>query len=87
MVTRSITKAAERVICRSRNIDERAGEEWGTLNGVSKWKFAKEIFSFAQARTEEGTHTGHILKTLIDNCTDDDFQQMKKSKEDAKARF
>ena len=87
MVTRSITKAAERVICRSRNIDERAAEEWGKLKGVSKWKFAEEIFSFAQARTEEGTHAAHLLKTLIDNCTDEEFQQMKKSKEDAKARF
>ena len=87
MVTWSITKAAERVICQSRNIDERAAKEWGKLKGVRKWKFPEEIFSFVQARTEEGTHAAHILKTLIDNCTDEEFQQMKKSKEDAKARF
>lgn len=79
-ITRSIRLVAERVLCKSRGIDDRVLEVWNRLKRVNRWRFVEGMFSFAQGRCEEESYVARKLKNLMENCYEDDFKEIKKTK-------
>jgi len=85
-VTR-IENTTEQIVGNARTLDAKIDTQWARHKGPRWWLLMEKIFEHIQIRGEESSHAAYALKKRLEECTDQDFEDMGRTRQEAEQVF
>ncbi|RPB18340.1 hypothetical protein L211DRAFT_854212 [Terfezia boudieri ATCC MYA-4762] len=82
-----IENATNRIVNNARTLDAEIETQWAKYKGPRRWALMEKVFEHVQLKGEESSHAAYALKKHLDACTDQDFQEMGKTRQEAEQAF
>ncbi|KAF8418730.1 hypothetical protein EV426DRAFT_618181 [Tirmania nivea] len=61
--------------------------QWTKHKGPRRWALMEKVFEHIQIKGEESSHVAYALKKYLEACTDQDFEEMGKTRQEAEQTF
>ncbi|KAF8422201.1 hypothetical protein EV426DRAFT_643410 [Tirmania nivea] len=82
-----IENATNRIVNNARTLDAEIETQWAKHKGPRRWALMEKVFEHVQIKGEESSHAAYALKKHLEACTDQDFEEMGKTRQEAEQAF
>ncbi|KAF8428811.1 hypothetical protein EV426DRAFT_714272 [Tirmania nivea] len=82
-----IENATNRIVNNARTLDAEIETQWGKHKAPKRWAPIEKVFEHVQIKGEVSSHVAYALKKHLEACTDQDFEEMGKTRQEAEQAF
>ncbi|KAF8417597.1 hypothetical protein EV426DRAFT_682337 [Tirmania nivea] len=82
-----IENATNRIVNNARTLDAEIETQWAKHKRPRRWALMEKAFEHFQIKGEESSHAAYALKKYLEACTDQDFEEMGKTRQEAEQAF
>jgi len=82
-----IENLMEQIVGNTRTLDAEIDTQWARHKGPRRWLLMEKIFEHIQIRGEESSHMAYTLKKRLEEYTDQDFEDIGKTRQKAEQVF